>query len=133
MKNYEESKMATLEHVNLTVRNPQATAKMLCRLFDWEVRWEGEAMDSGYTLHVGNADGYLAVYATGQPEPLDATDSHRKTGLNHIGIEVADIRACEARVIEAGYTTFNHASYDPGERFYFLDQNSIEFEIICYG
>ena len=125
--------MATLEHVNLTVGNPQATAKMLCRLFDWEVRWEGEAMDSGYTLHVGDAHSYLAVYATGQPEQLDVTNSHRKTGLNHIGIEVSDIRACEAGVIEAGYTTFNHASYHPGERFYFLDQDNIEFEIISYS
>ena len=39
--------MANLEHVNLTVSNPQATAAMLCKLFDWEIRWEGEAMDSG--------------------------------------------------------------------------------------
>ncbi len=124
--------MANLEHVNLTVSNPQATAAMLCKLFDWEIRWEGEAMDSGYTLHVGTSDTYLAVYATGQPAPADPVDSHLRTGLNHIGIEVADIRACEERVLAEGYATFNHASYEPGERFYFLDQDNIEFEVISY-
>lgn len=125
--------MATLEHINLTVSDPKATARQLCQLFDWRIRWEGEAMDSGYTLHVGNDDTYLAVYATGTPEPAEAGESHLRAGLNHIGITVEDIRQCEARVTAAGYTTFNHSSYDPGERFYFLDSDNIEFEVISYA
>lgn len=124
--------MSTLEHINLTVSDPKATAKMLCDLFDWDVRWEGDAMDSGYTVHVGGGDTYLAVYTAGQPVRDDPTRRHRRTGLNHIGIQVGDIRACEARVIGAGYTPFNHASYSPGRRFYFLDQDNIEFEVVSY-
>jgi len=46
---------------------------------------------------------------------------------------VADIRQTEQRVKQAGYRTFNHASYDPGERFYFLDADNIEYEVVCYG
>jgi len=124
--------MATLEHVNLTVSDPKATAAMLCKLFDWAVRWEGAAMDSGYTLHVGNDETYIAVYATGRPEGRDSTRQHLRSGLNHIGVTVGDIRECEARVIEVGFTPFNHSSYEPGERFYFLDGDNIEFEVISY-
>ncbi len=125
--------MATLEHINITVRDPKETAKMLCDLFDWAIRWEGEAMDSGYTVHVGNDDAYLAVYATGIPEVEDASIRHCRIGLNHIGITVADIADCERRVSLAGYTPFNHGSYAPGKRFYFLDENTIEYEVISYS
>ena len=124
--------MATLEHVNLTVSDPRATANMLCALFDWEIRWEGESMDSGYTLHVGDEDTYLAVYATGTPDVSDTAERHRRTGLNHIGVVVSDIEGCEARVTGAGYVPFNHSSYEPGRRFYFLDTDNIEFEVVSY-
>jgi len=125
--------MASLEHVNLTVSNPKATADMLCTLFDWKVRWEGAAMDNGYTLHVGNNESYVAVYASGTPEATDPDNRHRRTGLNHVGITVSDIRQCEQRVTDAGYSTFNHSSYEPGERFYFYDADNIEFEVISYS
>lgn len=125
--------MAALEHVNLTVNNPKATANMLCNLFDWEIRWEGPAMDSGYTVHVGNSVSYLAVYATGNPAPVDANNSHLRTGLNHIGITVVDLPACEERVTQAGYAPFNHAAFEQGNRFYFLDENNIEYEVVSYS
>ncbi|MEM6653029.1 MAG: VOC family protein, partial [Pseudomonadota bacterium] len=32
---------AMLEHVNLTVTDPDKTAEMLCDLFDWRIRWAG--------------------------------------------------------------------------------------------
>jgi len=33
-----------LEHVNITVSDPAKTAQMLCDLFDWKVRWQGDAI-----------------------------------------------------------------------------------------
>ena len=90
-------------------------------------------MDSGYTLHVGDDKTYVAIYATGRSAPRDSTNQHLRTGLNHVGITVSDIRECEARVAKAGYTPFNYASYEPGERFYFLDRDNIEFEVISYA
>ena len=125
--------MATLEHVNLTVSDPKATADMLCTLFDWRVRWEGASMDEGYTFHVGDEESYLAVYAKGTPYTTNPANRPRRTGLNHIGITVEDLRLCEQRVTRAGFRTFNHSNYDPGERFYFLDADQIEYEVISYN
>ena len=62
-----------LEHVNITFSDPVATARMLCDLFDWCIRWQGPAALDGTTVHVGGDDSYLAVY-TGPPmtEPAAA-------------------------------------------------------------
>ena len=58
---------ANLEHVNITVSDGAKTAQKLCDLFDWTVRWEGDAMNGqGRTWHVGNDDTYLAIYAPNQ-------------------------------------------------------------------
>ncbi len=52
--------------------------------------------------------------------------------LNHIGVEVDDLDATEARVVAAGLTPFSHADYEPGRRFYFLDPDGIEYEVVSY-
>jgi catechol 2,3-dioxygenase-like lactoylglutathione lyase family enzyme len=118
-----------LEHVNVTVSDPQRTADMLCRMFGWKKRWEGPAKLGGYTVHVGTDDAYVAIYR--YPEgAAPALDSGR---LNHIGIVVDDLEAAEQRVSQAGYTPFNHGAYEPGRRFYFLDHDEIEFEVVSYA
>ena len=54
--------------------------------------------------------------------------------LNHIGIEVDDLDAAEARVIAAGLRPFSHADYEPGRRFYFLDPDGIEYaRVVSYN
>jgi catechol 2,3-dioxygenase-like lactoylglutathione lyase family enzyme len=53
--------------------------------------------------------------------------------LNHIGLEVDDPDAIEARVIAAGLRPFGHADYEPGRRFYFLDPDGIEYEVVSYA
>ncbi len=55
-----------LEHVNLTVADPQVLADFLCRVFDWTIRWQGSAIHGGHTVHVGGKDSYLAIYG-GRP------------------------------------------------------------------
>lgn len=45
--------MAILEHVNLTVSDPAATAAWLSELFGWRTRWQGPAINGGETAHVG--------------------------------------------------------------------------------
>ncbi|MEK7687259.1 MAG: VOC family protein, partial [Pseudomonadota bacterium] len=52
--------------------------------------------------------------------------------LNHIGVEVDDLAAVEARVLAAGLRPFAHDDYDPGRRFYFLDPDGIEYEVVSY-
>ena len=77
-----------LEHVNICVPDPKATAAMLCDLFGWHVRWEGPAIVNGYTVHVGDDDSYLALYAPARQLAPEATRYTRVAGLNHIGIVV---------------------------------------------
>ena len=40
-----------IEHVNITVSNPDETAAYLMRLFDWHIRWRGHAAKGGNTIH----------------------------------------------------------------------------------
>ena len=122
-----------IEHVNITVSDPERTAALLCELFDWKIRWQGPAASGGRTIHVGTDDDYLAVYAR-VPEGRDADIGpgyHR--GLNHVGIVVDDLAATEARVKAAGLVPCNHGDYEPGRRFYFDDPDGVEFEVVSYA
>lgn len=128
--------MATLEHVNVTVSDPRATAKMLMDLFDWHIRWEGVAMGgAGYTVHVGTDTAYVAVYSGSSPDqsvPKEDASYQTRGGLNHIGVVVDDIAAIEAKVKAMGLTPHSHADYAPGKRFYFHDPDGIEIEVVSY-
>ncbi len=122
----------TLEHVNITVSNVAATARLLMDLFGWSVRWEGPSKLGGHTIHVGTAQTYLAVYSPSQT-PVAPLGHGKGRPLNHIGVAVADLDATEARVIAAGLEPFNHGNYDPGRRFYFFDPDGIEWEVVSYA
>ena len=124
---------ATLEHVNVTVSDPVKTAGMLCDLFGWHIRWQGKAIHGGTSVHVGSNDTYIAVYSGGSQSDPAAESYTTRGGLNHIGIVVADLDSAEARVIEAGYKPHSHADYEPGRRFYFHDNDGIEFEVVSYA
>jgi len=122
-----------LEHVNFTTRDPQAAADWMGRVFGWNIRWQGAAMETGFTVHVGDDDRYLALYRP----PHDIHDAEiryrRENGLNHIGIVVDDFDAVEQRVKAEGFTPMSHADYEPGRRFYFFDNTGLEFEVVCYA
>jgi catechol 2,3-dioxygenase-like lactoylglutathione lyase family enzyme len=121
-----------IEHVNLTVGDAERSAALMTRLFGWEIRWQGPALGGGRTVHVGSDAHYLALY-TG-PGAAYSDDQFRKgRPLNHVGVEVDDLDATEARVIEAGLTPFSHGDYEPGRRFYFFDPDGIEFEVVSYA
>jgi len=124
---------ATLEHTNLTVSDPKATAAWMCDLFGWHIRWQGAAKDDGYTVHVGGQDSYLAIYAPAKPPRSGPSTYATVGGLNHVGVVVDDLDATEARVKAAGFQTCNHADYEPGKRFYFDDNDGIEYEVVSYA
>jgi catechol 2,3-dioxygenase-like lactoylglutathione lyase family enzyme len=120
-----------LEHVNVTVSDPERALRLMQDVFGWRERWRGPARDGGRSIHVGAADHYLALYAEADGAP--APEAFAKGApLNHIGVEVDDLDAVEARVIAAGLVPFNHGDYDPGRRFYFLDPDGIEYEVVSY-
>lgn len=127
---------ARLEHVNVTVADPKASAAMLADLFGWRVRWEGTAINGGHAVHVGGDADYIALYTgpDGGKDQRPADDSHlQRGGLNHIGVVVDDLDATETRVKARGYATHSHADYEPGRRFYFNDENGVEIEVVSYG
>ena len=43
-----------IEHVNLTVSDPDRTAGILSAIFGWHERWRGAARDGGRTIHLGS-------------------------------------------------------------------------------
>lgn len=123
---------AFIEHVNISVSDADRTARMLGDIFGWRVRWDGEAMSGGHTIHVGSDTHYVAIYSeTWTPS---APRAHAKGApLNHIGVQVEDLDAVEKKVAAAGLKPFSHGSYEPGRRFYFLDHDGIEYEVVSYA
>lgn len=128
---------ATLEHVNMTVSDPKKTAQMLVDLFDWKIRWEGPGGIGGYTVHVGTDDRYLGLYRPGKETELSRTNKAEAYstvgGLNHVALVVADLDQTETRILNAGFKTLNHGDYEPGRRFYFFDDDGIEYEVVSYS
>lgn len=122
---------AMIEHVNLTVSDPERSARLMEALFGWRIRWKGPARDGGRSIHVGNDIAYVALY-TG-PDGMHA-EAHYPKGepLNHVGVLVDDLDAVEEKVIAQGLDPFNHGDYEPGRRFYFFDPDGIEYEVVCY-
>ena len=116
-----------IEHVNITGSDPKRTSDLMELLFDWHVRWSGPAQNGGHTIHVGSNDHYVALYAGGDTAKVAEAFSKGRP-LNHIGVEVDDLDAAVA----AGLRPFSHADYEPGRRFYFLDPDGIEYEVVSY-
>jgi len=123
---------AQLEHANITVSDPSATAAWMARVFDWHLRWEGDAMMGGHTKHVGTDSHYIALYTPVSPTRADANRYLVTGALNHLAVTVDDLEATEAAVKAEGFKTTNHADYEPGRRFYFHDADNIEFEVVHY-
>jgi len=121
-----------LEHVNLTVRDPDRTARLMTELFGWQIRWRGPARDGGRTIHIGSREQYLALH-TGRDVAYTPDDFAKGRPLNHVGVEVDDLDAVKARVAAAGLKPFNHDDYEPGRHFYFLDPDGIEYEVVSYA
>jgi catechol 2,3-dioxygenase-like lactoylglutathione lyase family enzyme len=126
--------MATprIEHVNVEVSDPERAARLMQALFDWHVRWQGPARDNGLTIHVGSDDHYVALHSA-KTKAYGADDFAKGRPLNHIGVLVDDLDATEQRVVTAGLKPFGHDIYDPGRRFYFLDPDGIEYEVVSYA
>ena len=125
--------MIRLEHANITVNNPEATAAWLCDVFGWKIRWQGAGMQTGRTVHVGGDESYVALFTFDGPNAPRAARYRTQGSLNHLAVFTEeDIGAVEARVEQAGFEPINHGDYAPGRRFYFLDHDGIEWEVASH-
>ena len=115
-----------LEHINITVSDIERSADLLARLMGWHIRWRGPSQLGGETIHVGSEADYIAVYTHGTP----ASRFAKGQPLNHVGLVVDDLAAAEA-VVKTAASTFNHAEYEPGKRFYFSWTD--RFAMVSYG
>ncbi len=107
---------AQLEHANLTVADPDATAAWMQRTFGWYIRWQGATESGLRAIHVGTGASYIALFAPeGQGTP--ATGRYATIGaMNHLGVVVDDLDAVEARVGERRRTyakSFKRSSAKP--------------------
>lgn len=121
-----------IEHVNLTVSDPDRTAAMLSAIFGWHERWRGPARDGGRTIHLGSEAAYVALY-TGRDGQHAGAQYSMGAPLNHIGVQVDDLDVIEGRVKAVGLVPFEHGDYEPGRRFYFFDPDGIEYEVVSYA
>lgn len=121
-----------LEHANITVTDPKATAAWMGRVFGWDIRWQGAGMETGYTVHVGEKDSYLALFSYGDAAPAQTSSYRTKAGLNHLAVVVDNLEEVERNVKDEGFKVGEHYDYEPGRRFYFEDADGIEFEVVCY-
>lgn len=118
-----------LEHANISVTDPERSARLLIDLNGWRERWRGPSQKHGWTIHVGSGEQYVALY----------TGDHVKGGyakgnpLNHLAFTLDDLDAAEKVVIAHGLQPFGHDDYEPGKRFYFFDWDGIEFEVVSYA
>lgn len=123
---------ALLEHVNITCPNPDETATWMCEVFGWHVRWAGPSLGSGRTVHVGTDTNYIALYRPAH-ELTKVEQPYSTIGdAIHIAVVVEDLADAEKRIIKAGFETHSHADYEPGQRFYFQNENNMEYEVVSY-
>ena len=123
---------ALLEHANYTVSDPARTAAWMEKLFGWHIRWQGASKAGGHTIHVGDDNRYLALYTPTQNLSKGDSSYTSVGGLNHIAVTVDDLDGTEAAIKAHGFETGNHADYEPGRRFYFHDDDGIEYEVVQY-
>lgn len=121
---------ARLEHINISVSDPDRTAALLARLCGWHERWRGPSQLGGWTIHLGSDHDYIALYQSVEPLPGPFSKGQP---LQHIGLVVDDLASAEQVLIEAGLKPFNHMDYEPGRRFYAFDWDGIEWELVSYA
>ncbi|MCK0167906.1 VOC family protein [Jannaschia sp. S6380] len=124
--------MTRLEHINMTVRDPDGVAAALCDVLGWRVRWSGAALGDGRSVHVGDDASYVALYRPpgAITDPASTYGTHG--AMNHLGVVVDDLDAAERAVVAKGYAPRSHADYEPGRRFYFDGPEGIEVEVVSY-
>lgn len=124
-----------LEHLNVTVRDIDATTRfLLLAMPTWQVRGGGEMDWYGKTIrwqHVGDANVYLALQGGGEGEH-PSWQSHQR-GLKHVGLVVPSVAAVVQRLAEAGHPLDHWGGATPARRSaYVMAPDGLQFEFVEY-
>jgi catechol 2,3-dioxygenase-like lactoylglutathione lyase family enzyme len=124
--------MIRLEHANLSVVDADAMTRFLqAAASEFRVRGEGVDGRGRPWRHVGNDEFYVALQTV--PENARREPYGDITGLNHLGWEVDDLDALEARMQAAGFSPNMRADEHPArDRRYFYDPDGNDWEFVCY-
>lgn len=91
---------ADLDHISITVSDPDGTAKKLCELFGWQVRAVRSTTEGGRSIHVGTKEAYIALCSEVADDHVPAEDmtlpEERTAALNHVGIPARNPEALAA-------------------------------------
>jgi catechol 2,3-dioxygenase-like lactoylglutathione lyase family enzyme len=123
-----------LDHVNLNVRDVDATVRFLLTAFpDWKIRAEGKKWNGDRWLHVGDDTVYLALTQAREPANEPWVPYGTKPGTNHLGFEVDDVAGIRKRLAEGGYKDTTVPNNHPHRRrVYFWDAEGNDWEFVQY-
>ena len=72
-------------------------------------------------------------FGNGKPAVTEASKHKayaQRDGLNHVALVCDDLSSTEDRVPKY-FEIYSHADYELGKRFYFHDDDGIEYETVC--
>ena len=124
--------MHRLEHANIASRHAAELIGFIQAAFpDFRIRGQGSSANGRPWIHVGNDDVYVAI---SDVEGENARVPYSNTvGLNHLGWEVDDVDALEARLRAAGYEpNLKEHDHPARKRTYFYDPDGNDWEFVEY-
>lgn len=127
--------MIRLEHVNLVVKDIEATQDFILTAFPhWKIRGKGESEWYGIMRewrHIGTDDYYVTINQGNDEENRDLKS--QSPGLAHIGFVVDDVDSVSNRLQKNGYEIATIGADHPFRKtIYFIDPAGFEFEFMQY-
>ena len=124
--------MIRLEHANIASAHPDELVHFIQAAFpDFRIRGEGAGTAGRRWLHLGNDDFYVAI--TSVEQGSDRSPYANSVGLNHLGWEVEDVDALEARMNAIGCTAnLKEHDHPARKRTYFYDPDGNDWEFVQY-
>lgn len=121
-----------LEHANLSVLDAEAITRFVTAAFPhFRVRGQGLDGQGRPWRHVGDDAFYLALQTV--TENTARTPYGNTTGINHLGWEVDDLDALEARMRALGFEpNLRNEDHPARRRLYFYDPEGNDWEFVQY-
>ncbi len=117
-----------LDHVNISVKDLEGAIGFYQDLFGWQVRWRGSSTNGKPAAHIGDSEQYIGLIQVEDHDELHA--DYSRPGLNHFGVVVNSLEEARQKLARHGIEPHNEPHYEPGRRFYFLDNDGVEVELI---